>query len=113
MSRMHPTNGRAFQQGNQELGRDEPASDFNFQSMQTRQDIALIMTVQTNGMVTIYNHPNRTSEDKLRLRTDQPYPTGALYDTYVVTMAIYAEAGNASVIRLGAWSPGPPKKCYT
>lgn len=105
--------GDRFKQGNQVTRPGQQAPDFDFTAMEGRTDIALIMTVETNGKVTIYNHP-QTAADKLKSSDHlHPYPTGALYDTCVITMAIYADATDPTILRLGAWSPGPPLRCYT
>lgn len=114
MSRMQPVPiGDRFKQGNQVVEPGQQAPDFDFTAMVNRTDIALIMTVETNGMVTIYNHP-KTAPVKLQsLDHLHPYPTGKLYDTCVVTMAIYADETDPAILKLGAWNPGPPLRCYS
>lgn len=112
MSKMRPVPiGDTFKQGNESVQPGEDMPIF-LPSMLERDDIVLIMTVESNGMVTVYNHP-KVSERLKSIDDKHPYPTGKLYDTCVLTMAIYADENDPQVLRLGAWNPGPPRRCST
>jgi hypothetical protein len=116
MPRMQPVPlGDTFKQGNtpaQPGQTDLTAPDFNFAAMGSRADIALIITVETNGKVTFYNHP-ATPEKLKNMEQLHPYPTGKLYDTYVLTLAIYEDEHDASILRVGGWNAGPPRVMYS
>jgi hypothetical protein len=106
-----------FGQGNDApVNEGDPAPDFDFATFANRTDIVLIMTVDVNGLVTIFNHP-RNPEKLANIdhypKQNKLYPTGSLADTCVLNMAIYADKDDAKILRLGAWNPGPPKRCYT
>jgi hypothetical protein len=111
MPKMDPNDGKSFKPGH------TPQPDLVFPDFGNAQltdpTILLILTVDKFGVVKLWNQPKTPAGEKFKQRGNAPYPTGPIYDTGVIEMAIYANPNNTKEIELGAWLPGNPRICGT
>jgi hypothetical protein len=110
MAKMDPNDGKSFKAGHEEI----PNAVFPVFGNGELDDstILLVLTVDKFGKVKLWNHPRTPAGEKFKQRGNRPYPTGRIYDTGVIEMAIYETPG-ATTIELGAWLPGNPRICGT
>ena len=83
------------------LGPVDPVPVADFKTMADAKNIKIIITVDEDGRIMSYNHPNTPDQEKLKNQTKEtPYILEGLWDGATITLLAYKEGAGAE---LGYW----------